>query len=141
MTKYLLPVVVVIAAPAAAQTGPQAQITAAMADSAAAWNRGDLPGFMALYAADALFAGGNTLKRDTNEIAAGYAKSFVPGGNARGKLSFEMMAWRTLSPVHQLLVARYTLTPADGAKPQQGLTTLLFERRKAGWKIISDHSS
>lgn len=140
MKSLLLPALL-IAAPVVAQTTPQAQITAAMNDSAAAWNRGDLKGFMALYAADALFAGGNTLKRDTNEIAAGYAKSFVPGGNARGKLSFEMLAWRTLSPVHQLLVARYTLTPADGAKPQQGLTTLLFERRKAGWKIISDHSS
>ena len=140
MKSMLLPVLV-IAAPAAAQTTPQAQITAAMNDSAAAWNRGDLNGFMALYAEDALFAAGDKLKRDSREIAAGYAPSFVSGGNKRGRLGFEMLAWRTLSPVHQLLVARYVLTPADGTAPQSGLTTLLFERRKAGWRIISDHSS
>ena len=139
--RYMMPALLLVAAaPAAAQTAPQAQITTAMKDSAAAWNRGDLPGFMALYAPDALFAAGDKLKRDPKEIAAGYAPSFIPGGNKRGKLGFEMLAWRTLSPVHQLLVARYTLTPAEG-KPQSGLTTLLFERRKNGWKIISDHSS
>jgi len=39
-----------------------------------------------------------------------------------------------------LLVARWSLTPAAG-EAQGGLTTLLFERRKEGWRIIADHSS
>ncbi|MGJ3626191.1 hypothetical protein AB5I41_03115 [Sphingomonas sp. MMS24-JH45] len=51
------------------------------------------------------------------------------------------MAWRTIGSANQLLVARWTLTPADGKKVETGLTTLLFERRKDGWRIISDHSS
>lgn len=131
-------------APAGAATQaatPQAAIEAAMADSAAGWDAGDLPRFMAIYADDAVYVAGDKVVGGKAAIAARYAKSFTAGGNARGRLRFQPQAWRTLSAVHVLLVARWTLTPDGEAKPQTGLTTLLFERRKAGWRIISDHSS
>lgn len=128
----------VVAAQAAT---PQAAIEAAMTDSAAGWDAGDLPRFMAIYADDAVYVAGDKVVGGKAAIAARYAKSFTAGGNARGRLRFQPQAWRTLSAVHVLLVARWTLTPDGEAKPQTGLTTLLFERRKAGWRIISDHSS
>ena len=128
----------VVAAQAAT---PQAAIEAAMTDSAAGWDAGDLPRFMAIYADDAVYVAGDKVVGGKAAIAARYAKSFTAGGNARGRLRFQAQAWRTLSAVHVLLVARWTLTPEGEAKPQTGLTTLLFERRKAGWRIISDHSS
>ena len=82
------------------------------------------------------------LLRGKAEIADHYRPSFAAGGNKRGKLSFQMLAYRTISNVHQLLFAKWILTPdAAGAKAETGMTTLLFERRKAGWQIISDHSS
>ncbi len=132
---------IVAPAPAPAAT-PQADIEAAMTASAAGWNAGDLDRFMAVYAPDAIYAAGGKLTRGKPAIAALYQKSFATGGNTRGKLTFQPMAWRTISNVHHLLVARWTLTPAAGAgKVETGLTTLLFERRKEGWRIISDHSS
>ena len=124
----------------AAATTPQAAIEAAMADSAAGWNTGDLSRFMAIYAPDAMYVAGDKVVRGKPAIAERYARSFADGGNKRGRLTFQPLAWRTLSAVHVVHVARWTLTPADGA-PQTGLTTLLFERRKDGWRIISDHSS
>lgn len=127
----------IAAAPAAT---PQAQIEAALAESAAGWNAGDLDRFLAVYADDAIFASGGKVARGKAEIAASYAGSFAAGGSPRGKLALQPIAFRTLSAVHVLLVGRWTLTPAGGAA-QTGLTTLLFERRKAGWRIISDHSS
>ena len=132
-------IAIVAAAPASAQA-PAAQqaITAEMAKSAAGWNGGNLDAFVAVYAADAIYAAGNEIARGRNAIAARYAKSFANGTNTRGRLTFQPVAWRTLSPVHMLFVARWTLT---GAKTETGLTTLLFERRKEGWRIISDHSS
>jgi uncharacterized protein (TIGR02246 family) len=119
---------------------PQAAISAAMADSAAGWNAGDLARFTAIYAPDAVYVAGDKVVQGKPAIAARYARSFADGGNIRGRLSFQPLAWRPLSAVHVLHVARWTLTPANGAS-QTGLTTLLFERRKDGWRIISDHSS
>ena len=133
-------IVPALIAVAAATATPQAAIDTAMADSAAGWNAGDLARSTAIYAPDAVYVAGDKVVRGKPAIAERYAKSFANGGNMRGRLSFQPLAWRTLSAVHVLHVARWTLTPASGA-PQTGLTTLLFERRKDGWKIISDHSS
>lgn len=131
----------ILLALAAAAATPQAQVEAAMADSAAGWNAGDLARFTALYAPDAVYVAGSEVARGKEAIAARYAKSFTGGTNSRGRLRFQPVMWRPLSAVHLLHVARWTLTPADGAAPQSGLTTLLFERRREGWRIISDHSS
>ncbi|MEH3037201.1 MAG: SgcJ/EcaC family oxidoreductase [Sphingomonas adhaesiva] len=128
------------AAVVAPAPSPTAAIEAAMKDSAAGWDSGDLARFVAVYAPDAIFVGRDGVVRGKEAIAARYARSFAGGGNTRGKLTFEPVAWRTLSAVHMLFVARWTLTPPDG-KPQSGMTSLLFERRKDGWRIISDHSS
>lgn len=135
---HLLAAAAAVVAPA---PSPAAAIEAAMKDSAVGWDTGDLKRFVAVYAPDAIFVGRDGVVRGKEAIAARYAKSFAAGGNTRGKLTFEPVAWRTLSAVHLLYVARWTLTPADGKPAQSGMTSLLFERRKDGWKIISDHSS
>jgi len=139
----LAPIALVLATPVAAQQADvQAEVAAAMTDSAAGWNSGDLDRFVAIYADDAVFVTPKGLVRGKAEIADHYRPSFTAKGNSRGTLTFQMLASRTISNVHQLLFARWTLTPADPkAKVETGMTTLLFERRKAGWKIISDHSS
>ncbi len=134
-----MPVVSMLLAAAAAVT-PQAAIDAAMADSAAGWNAGDLARFTAVYAPDAVYVAGDKVVRGKAAITERYAGSFANGANTRGRLSFQPLAWRPLSAVHVLHVARWTLTPTTGA-PQSGMTTLVFERRKDGWRIISDHSS
>ncbi|WP_296219647.1 SgcJ/EcaC family oxidoreductase [uncultured Sphingomonas sp.] len=125
---------------AAAAAAPQAAVEAELAASAAGWNSGSLDRFMSVYADDAVYSSGKDMVRGKAAIAKRYAGSFAEGGNARGRLSFQPAAWRTISNVHMLLVARWTLTPASGTA-QTGLTTLLFERRKDGWRIIADHSS
>lgn len=136
MMSLLAPIALTVAAVAS----PQAAIEAELAASSAGWDAGDIERFIAVYADDAVYVSGKDVVRGKASIAQRYAKSFGVGANSRGVLSIQPVAWRTLSSVHMLLVARWTLTP-PGAPPQVGLTTLLFERRKAGWRIISDHSS
>lgn len=126
-----------VAVPAAT---PQAAVAAAMADSAAGWNAGSLDRFMAVYADDAVYASGKDVVRGKAAIAQRYAKSFSGGANSRGRLSFRPVAWRLMGAGHMLHVARWTLTPSSG-EAQSGLTTLVFERRVQGWRIIADHSS
>ena len=117
-------------------------VAAAMADSATGWNTGSLDRFVAVYAPDATFVTEKGLVRGRAAIADRYRPSFAGGANKRGKLSFETLGTRSVSPTHMLLWARWTLTPADtAAKVETGMTTLLFERRPEGWRIISDHSS
>lgn len=134
----LLPIIV-IAAVAPALSPPQAQVMAAMEASAAGWNAGDLDRFMAVYADDATYVTKDGVLRGKAAIAARYRPSFVDGANTRGKLSFEPVAFRIAGPAEQLLIARWRLTgvPTD----QSGMTTLLWERRPAGWRIVADHSS
>jgi uncharacterized protein (TIGR02246 family) len=137
--------------PLAAQTGKpmsvsaataRAGVAAAMDDSKAGWNAGNLDRFVAVYAPDATFVTEKGLVQGRAAIADRYRPSFAGGANKRGKLSFETLGSRSVGPVHFLLWARWTLTPVDPAgKVETGMTTLLFERRSEGWRIISDHSS
>lgn len=136
----MMPAMILVVAASVTVASPETAIQAVLADSAAGWNAGDLARFTAIYAPDATYASGKEIARGREAIAARYAKSFADGGNTRGRLGFEPVAWRLLSQMHMLLVARWTLTPASGV-PRTGLTTLLFERRKEGWRIIADHSS
>ena len=139
--RSLIVCLALVISPASAQkSDPQAEVMAAMTASAAGWNAGDLDRFVAVYAPDAGFVSKDGVINGRPAIAARYRPSFIAGGNARGKLSFQPIAYRTISTVHRLLFARWTLTPAAGA-PQTGMTTLVFERRRDGWKIIADHSS
>ena len=132
-------VALALVAAAPALPGPQGQIMAAMEASAAGWNAGDLNRFVAVYADDAAFVTKDGVLRGKAAIADRYRPSFANGGNVRGKLSFEPVAFRTLGPAVQLLIARYRLT--GGAREESGMTTLVWERRPVGWRIVADHSS
>jgi uncharacterized protein (TIGR02246 family) len=139
---------IVWAVPAAAQTPvdqARTAVMAAMTDSAAGWNAGDLDRFMAVYA-DApttTYVTGGGLAHGKAEIASHYHAYFGGTQDAeRGRLSFEQLDFRLLDPTHALLIARYTVTPAGKrTKAWTGPTSLVFEKRAAGWRVIADHSS
>ena len=133
--RVLAATLLVAAAPAL--TGAQAQVAAAMAASAAAWNAGDLNRFTAAYAEDATFITRDAVLRGRSEIAARYAPLFAKG-SARGQLTVQPVAFRTLGPAQQLLVARWTL---GGAAQDVGMRTTIWERRPQGWRIVADHAS
>ena len=124
------------------QEDARAAVMAAMETSAAGWNGGSLDRFMAIYADDATFvAEGGRVARGRAAIAAVYAPTFKDGVNTRGRLGFELLAYRQLARDHAVLTARWTLTPVAGAKVETGLTTVVLARQAGGWKIVSDHSS
>lgn len=145
---WLLPLLLVVAGckeGAADTSAPvaKAAIEAAMRDSAAGWNMGDLERFMGIYADDPAtsFVTKDGLIRGKSTIAARYAPSFRSGGNARGTLDFEFLDFRMVGTGHALLSARYRLAPAAaGGEIVQGPTTLLFRRTHDGWRIVADHS-
>ncbi|RZL55034.1 MAG: SgcJ/EcaC family oxidoreductase, partial [Sphingomonas sp.] len=132
----IVPVMLAVATPATAE----AAITAAMTDSAAGWSAGDMPRFLAVYAEDAVFVTRNGLVRGKPAIAARYAAHYGADPAARGRLSFRTLGFRRIDAAHHMLWANWRLD-YPGGKQDSGVTSLLFERRAAGWKIVSDHSS
>ena len=125
---------------AAAPTTAEAAITAVMTDSAAGWSSGDMRRFLAVYAGDAVFVTKDGLVRGKPAIAARYAKTYGADPAARGRLSFRMLGFIRIDANHRMLWAKWLLD-YPGGKQDAGVTSLLFERQAAGWKIVSDHSS
>ena len=133
-------------APAAPAALPgAARLTAHMdtqfARSAAAWNRGDLDGFMADYAHEptTTFIDGRRAQRGWEWIRNHYAPRFVPGA-ARDSLHFEELTARPLAPTLALVTARFVLV-RGGRTTASGPFSLVMEHRTDGWKILHDHSS
>ncbi len=112
---------------------------------AAAWNRGDLEAFCAVYADDALFLTAFGLTKGRDEVLARY-KARYPDSAARGTLSFEVLSVDALAgaPAKKAaaaigLVARWKISHAD--KPAaEGLTLLTLVRFPGGWRIVHDAS-
>lgn len=132
-----------LAATAPAMSPAERSIVAAMADSAAGWNAGDVDRFMRVYSdsPDTSFVTATGIVRGKPAMIARYrAKYDFADPAKRGRLSFETMDFRQFDPAHALYIARYTLAYADG-KTQSGNTSLVFAREKGGWHIIADHSS
>lgn len=136
-------VAIVCAAPASAASAEQGAVEAAMADSAAGWNAGDLARFMAVYSEtpETSFVTREGVLRGKAVMSERYRTKYDFANAAkRGVLTFETLDFRLLDPTHAIYVGRYTLTYADG-KTQSGPTSLVFARESGGWKIIADHSS
>jgi uncharacterized protein (TIGR02246 family) len=119
-----------------------AHLVQLMHESAEAWNRADLNGFLATYANDArtAFIGRNvTLGLDS--IRARYVRDYFRTGKPRDHLGFDELDTRMLGENHALMRGRCILTnPADNSKTYCRYT-LIWERRPEGWRIIHDHSS
>jgi peptidoglycan-N-acetylglucosamine deacetylase len=134
------------------------QIAALLETQAAAWNRGDLEAFCAVYAEQASFASPSGLTRGRDAVLARYRTRY-PDAAARGTLGFEVLETELASGlelssfgdvvpsrVHGASVlARWRLTYAG--KPEASGLTLLVVRPRPGapegaprWEIVQDAS-
>lgn len=118
----------------------RAEIRTLLDAQAAAWNRGDLDGFMAGYArTDSLrFASGGTVHRGWQTALERYRRTY-PDRAAMGTLTFDRIDVQVLAPRWALVFGAWRLERADDAP--EGLFTLLLERRARGWRIVHDHTS
>jgi len=115
-------------------------IKAVMDAQAAAWNRGDLEGYMDGYdrSSNTEFVGGDTITRGWQTVLDRYRRNY----NSRekmGVLTFAELEISILSKDAALVLGRWHLKRA-GDEPH-GTFTLLFRKTKAGWRIVHDHSS
>ncbi len=118
----------------------QSPIQAVLDAQAAAWNRGDIDGYMDGYARDAKteFVGGDTLTRGWQTVRDRYKKKYGTR-EKMGVLTFSEIKITPLGADAALVIGRWKLARQKD-KPH-GRFTLLFRKRPEGWRIVHDHSS
>jgi ketosteroid isomerase-like protein len=109
-------------------------------DQTLSWNRGDIEGFMKGYwESDSLMFIGKTgvtygWKNTLNNYKKGY-----PDTVAMGKLSFDILVVKRLSPDYFQVVGKWFLKRSIGNI--SGHYTLLLRKINDQWVIVADHSS
>ena len=122
-----------------------ASIVAELQASAAAFNRGDLDGFLAPYldSPETTFMTGPGVIRGLPTIRERYRAGYWKAGAQPPQLlRFEQLTVRSLDRDYALVTGRFLLTDrANGSPAASGNFTLVYRRTDRGWKIIHDHSS
>ena len=123
--------------------GQTDEIRRMLANSAAAWNRGDLAAFASDYedAPTTTFVGREVTRGGVDAIQSRYQRSYDTA-EKRGTLTYSEIEVRPLGEGYALAFGRYTLKrTAAGGGDATGHFTLILYRTAKGWKIIHDHSS
>lgn len=115
-------------------------IRAVLAAQAAAWNRGDIEGYMQGYdrSPKTEFVGGDSITRGWQEVLDRYRQKY-DSREKMGTLTFSDLEITMLSKNAAIVLGRWRLKRANDEP--HGVFTLLFRKRKAGWRIVHDHSS
>ncbi len=106
----------------------------------AAWNNGNLEEFMGGYWKNdsLMFIGQSGITYGWNQTLANY-KSHYPDTAIMGKLKFEIILVKPLSPQYYHVTGKWMLKRSVG--DVSGYFTLVFKKINGTWRIIADHSS
>ncbi len=116
------------------------EVRKVMDEQVAAWNKGDIEGFMKGYWNSPLmtFVSGDNVTKGWQLTLERYKKSYATRA-IMGTLSFTDLEITVTSKESAVVLGRFTLV-REMDKPT-GLFTLNFRKFKDGWKIILDHTS
>jgi ketosteroid isomerase-like protein len=110
-----------------------------MQQSAAAWNKGDLAGFMDSYDDSATMMSRHGLI-GKDSMMVHYRETYFGAGAPRQELTFDRFHIQPLAGEYVLLTGRFTLA-GNGLPTLSGWFSLVCVHRKTGWKILHDHTS
>lgn len=118
----------------------KADVLKVMNDQTAAWNNGDIEGFMKGYwnSPQMTFVSGDNVTKGWQPTLERYKKSYDSRAKM-GVLSFTELEITVTSRESAVVLGRFTLV-RENDKPT-GMFTLNFRKFKDGWKIILDHTS
>jgi len=132
----------VLFAALSAHADDAADVRAVLDAQVAAWNRGDLEGYMAGYwkSPELTFYSGSTITTGWQPTLERYRKRYQGEGHEMGKLTFGEMHIEVHDPAHAVVWGRWKLEMKDG-KTLNGLFTVILKKFDEGWRITHDHSS
>ena len=122
------------------EDGNVAAVRAVIEAQAAAWNRGDVTGYMEGYAREdgTTLVSGDTVTRGWQVVHDRYKARYDTRAKM-GTLAFSELEFKPLGEFYIMATGRWQLTRA--ADTPHGRFTLIFRRTAAGWRIVHDHTS
>ncbi len=123
-------------------------VKALLATQSAAWSRGDLEGFTAVYAEDATFVSATGLTHGRQQVLERYRRRY-PDKKAMGTLTLDVRETRTFPAAGKScaiegvsVAARWKLAYPDQPekKTAEGSTLLVLRPRGGSWEIVQDAS-
>jgi pimeloyl-ACP methyl ester carboxylesterase len=116
-------------------------IQAVLERQIAAWNRGDLEGFMATYwkSPELTFFSGKDEQAGWQATLERYRKRYQGEGREMGTLAFSALRIAVIDADHAWVRGRWQLTMSK--ETLGGLFTLILRRLPEGWRIVHDHTS
>ena len=117
-----------------------AAITAVLDAQSAAWNRGDIDGYMNGYARldSIVFVSGDSVTHGWQTVRDRYRKHY-DSREKMGTLTFSDLEFRPIDNNTVAVVGRWHLKRTSDEP--HGRFTLIFKRTRQGWRIIHDHTS
>ncbi|CAN5313263.1 hypothetical protein BH20ACI1_BH20ACI1_05320 [soil metagenome] len=111
-----------------------------MNEQTAAWNRGDIEGFMKGYwnSPELKFVSGDNVTKGWQPTLERYKKNYDSKAKM-GILTFSDLEINVLSKDAAVVLGSWALE-REGDEPH-GKFTLIFRKFKDGWKIVHDHTS
>jgi uncharacterized protein (TIGR02246 family) len=136
----LAPITLASAQSNARDLKPIAAIRAVLDAQVAAWNRGDLDGYMDGYerSPETVFISGDRVTRGWKTVLERYKKSYDTR-EKMGVLTFSDVEITMLGKDVAMVLGRWQLKRSNDAP--RGRFTLLFRNTRAGWRIVHDHTS
>ncbi len=118
----------------------RADVAAVLDAQAAAWNRGDLDGYMAGYARtdELVFTSGGNVQRGFDDALAHYRARYGGDRASMGHLTFEILGVQAVGADGAVVLGRWKV---DGPSAGSGIFSVVLERRVEGWRIVHDHTS
>lgn len=139
LTSCTLIAITVFAAPEQT-TNALTQIRSVLQGQQAAWNRGDIDGFMNGYvrSASTVFISEDTIRRGWQTVRDRYRKKYSSRAKM-GTLAFSDLEITLLSSDSAMASGRWKLNRASDQP--HGRFTLILKRLPEGWRIVYDHTS
>lgn len=118
------------------------EIRTVLDKQSAAWNNGDLDGFMGGYSRSPglTYISSDGEIRGYDALASRYRTKYGADRKAMGQLKFGDLRVDLLGADDALVVGRWNLV-RDGQPELNGIFTLILQNARDGWKIIHDHTS
>lgn len=122
------------------QSAAEREIRTVMSNQVKYWNEGNLEAFMQTYwkSDSVMFIGSHGITYGWQNTLNSYKKGY-PDTAAMGKLNFNLLEVKRLSPNYFFVTGKWHLTRSIG--DAEGYFTLLFQKVKNKWVIVKDHSS
>jgi len=140
MRKVFLAFFLLATSMVSAQSKDELAIREILDNQTAAWNRGDIEGFMKGYWENdsLMFIGKSGVTYGWSNTLKNYKKNY-PDTATMGKLAFTLIQVKKLSKEYYHVTGKWFLKRSIG--DIGGHYTLLFRKINGRWVIISDHSS